>query len=57
MKTADEAVLYVISVWDEVLGKKWREKPYHVGKKFLSAEYDAKGRRDNHNRKYPNCIK
>lgn len=33
-----DAVKYMISVWDEVTGKTWREKPDHVQQKFLIAE-------------------
>ena len=37
-KRLKDAVKYMISVWDEVTGKTWREKPDHVQQKFLIAE-------------------
>ena len=36
--TALEAVKYMISVWDEVTGRTWRDHPDHVQQKFLIAE-------------------
>ena len=42
MTKSDEAVMYMISVWDEVLHKNWRDKPDHVQKKFIEAEPEAK---------------
>lgn len=32
------AVKYIIDVWDEVTGEKWRESPDHVQQKFIKAE-------------------
>ena len=37
MEKANEAVRYMVSVWDEVQ-RKWRESPDHVQQKFLEAE-------------------
>ena len=37
-----EALKYMISVWDEVTGKIWRETPDHVQQKFLKAEQALK---------------
>ena len=37
MKKTEEAVEYMISVWDEVQGN-WREHPDHVAQKFIEAE-------------------
>ena len=41
---SEKAVRYMISVWDEVTGKTWREKPDHVQQKFLEAEKTLKAR-------------
>lgn len=43
MSKAEEAVKYMISVWDEVQGN-WRETPDHVQRKFLEAEAEMKAR-------------
>jgi len=37
-----EAVRYMISVWNEVSGKTWREKPDHVRQMFIKAEQALK---------------
>ena len=37
MNKIEEAVEYMISVWDEVQGN-WREHPDHVAQKFIEAE-------------------
>jgi len=37
MSKTQEAVKYMISVWDEVQPG-WRESPDHVQRKFLAAE-------------------
>lgn len=39
-----EAVKYMISVWDEVTSKIWRESPDHVQQKFLEAEKELKSK-------------
>ncbi len=44
MTKAEEAVKYMISVWDEVTGKTWRDKPDHVQKIFLEAEKELKNK-------------
>ena len=38
MKKTIEAVKYMISVWDEVTDKTWRQSPDHVQQKILEAE-------------------
>lgn len=38
----EEAVLYLIDVWDEVAGN-WRATPDHVQAKFIEAEKEMKG--------------
>ncbi len=38
MNKTEEAVKYMIDVWDEVIGKTWRQRPDHVQQKFLEAE-------------------
>lgn len=38
MSKTEEAVNYMIDVWDEVTGKTWRQAPDHVQQKFLDAE-------------------
>ena len=50
MTKSDEAVQYIISVWDETRGKSWREKPNHVEQKFLDAEKGATERIHKHYR-------
>ena len=44
MTKSDEAVRYMISIWDETRGNTWRKNPNHVEQKFLEAEPDAKKR-------------
>ena len=41
MTKSEEAVGYMISVWDEI-DHNWREKPDHVEKKFMEAENEAR---------------
>ncbi len=41
MSKVEEAVKYMISVWDEVCGN-WRDTPDHVQQKFLEAEEELK---------------
>ena len=43
MSKSDEAVKYMIEVWDEVCSF-WRESPDHVQKKFIEAEIEIKER-------------
>lgn len=43
MTKSDEAVLYMISVWDEI-NVTWRDRPDHVSQKFLDAEVEARKR-------------
>jgi hypothetical protein len=42
MEKTIKAVKYMIDIWDEVTGKKWRERPDHVQQKFLEAEKELK---------------
>ena len=42
--SCERAVLYIISVWDEVTPG-WRERPDHVGKKFIEAEAEITEKR------------
>ena len=37
-RKVEKAVKYMISVWDEVTGKSWRNRPDHVQEIFLDAE-------------------
>ena len=41
MSKTEEAVKYMISVWDEVSGN-WRDRPDHVQQKFIEAEKEMK---------------
>ena len=41
MSKTEEAVKYMISVWDEVSGN-WRNRPDHVQQKFIEAEKEMK---------------
>jgi len=44
MSKIENAVWYIIAVWDEATGKTWRERPDHVQQQFLEAEKELRTR-------------
>jgi hypothetical protein len=45
LTASEQAVKYIISVWDEVTAKTWRERPDHVQQMFLIAEEELKNKK------------